>query len=83
MSVRKKVQSIRSSRLAGYRQHVYKCLVLLFYYIDLDEFSIFLIDLSLTVENVKLEILDGGEGEGSPNLNFWFKSSNFMAACLF
>ena len=32
MSVHKKIQPIRSSRLAGYRQHIY--MNVLFYYID-------------------------------------------------
>ena len=30
MSVHKKIQPNRSSRLAGYREHIYECLVLLY-----------------------------------------------------
>ena len=33
MSVHKKIQPNRSSRLAGYREHIYECLVLYFLFI--------------------------------------------------
>ena len=41
MSVHKKFQPIRSSRLAGYRQHIYIYTNFLFYYIDFQKFPIF------------------------------------------
>ena len=40
MSVHKKFQPIRSSRLAGYREHIYKCLVLSYRILYFDFFRL-------------------------------------------
>ena len=48
LSVHKKIQPNRSSRLAGYRKHIYECLVLLYRLIDI----IFIEKLDLVRSNM-------------------------------
>ena len=65
MSVHKKFQPNRSSRLAGYREHIYECLVLLYRYRKGVGLSIlYRIEVEETIYTNLGKPIQGGRPEG-------------------